>query len=123
IFELQKALGVRNKQKVFKIINYFSANPSNNPLVLTIFSLFSYFSKLLLIHHAPNKNDKAIAGLIGVNPYFVAEYLQAVKNYPVHKVIENIRYLGEADLESKGINAATKKEGAILTELAYKLLG
>ncbi len=122
IFELQKAIGVRNKQRVFKIINYFSSNPSNNPLVLIIFSLFSYFTKLLLIHHSSDKNEKAVAGLIGVNPYFAKEYLQAARNYPIHKIVENIHHLGTADLESKGINAATKKEGAILTELAYKLL-
>lgn len=122
IFELQKALSSMNKLKAHKIADYFAANSGNNPLVLTIYSLFSYFSKLLLIHHAENKNDKAIASLIGVNPFFVKEYLQAVRNYPVHKVAQNIKYLHEADMQSKGIGYATKKEGPVLTELVYKLM-
>ena len=122
IFELQKALSSLNKQKAHKIANYFSSNPGNNPMVLTIYSLFSYFSKLLLIHHAKDKNERAIASLIGVNPFFVKEYLMAVRNYPLGKVVQNIKFLHEADLQSKGIGFATKKEGPILTELVYKLM-
>ncbi|WP_462249775.1 DNA polymerase III subunit delta [Ekhidna sp.] len=122
IFELQKAFSSMNKLKAHKIADYFASNPSNNPLVLTIYSLFSYFSKLLLIHHSADKSDKAIASLIGVNPFFVKEYLQAARNYPVHKVAQNIKYLHEADMQSKGIGFATKKEGPVLTELVYKLM-
>ncbi|WP_425391547.1 DNA polymerase III subunit delta [Ekhidna sp.] len=122
IFELQKALSALNKQKAHKIADYFAANPSNNPLVLTIYSLFSYFSKLLLIHNSADKNERAIASTIGVNPFFVKEYLQAARNYPVGKVVQNIKYLHEADLQSKGIGYATKKEGPVLTELVYKLM-
>ncbi|SNS72022.1 DNA polymerase III, delta subunit [Ekhidna lutea] len=122
IFELQKALSAMNKLKAHKIADYFAANPSNNPLVLTIYSLFSYFSKLLLIHHSSDKNDRTIASLIGVNPFFVKEYLQAARNYPLGKVVQNIKYLHEADMQSKGIGYATKKEGPVLTELVYKLM-
>lgn len=122
IFELQKALSVMNKQKAHKIADYFASNPSNNPLVLTIYSLFSYFSKLLLIHHSSDKSEKGIASAIGVNPFFVKEYLQAARNYPVGKVVQNIKYLHEADMQSKGIGFATKKDGPVLTELVYKLM-
>ncbi|GAB4229148.1 MAG: DNA polymerase III subunit delta [Ekhidna sp.] len=122
IFELQKALSTLNKSKAHKIANYFAANPGNNPLVLTIYSLFSYFSKLLLIHGSSDKNEKAIASAIGVNPFFVREYLLAARNYPVNKVVQNIKYLHDADLQSKGIGYATKKEGPVLTELVYKLM-
>lgn len=122
IFELQKALSTLNKAKALKIIHYFAANPSNNPLVLTIYSLFSYFTKILLIHHSNNKNEKALASVIGVNPFFVREYIQAANNYPVGKVVQNIKYLHEADLQSKGIGYATRKEEPILTELVYKLM-
>ncbi|MEQ8906801.1 DNA polymerase III subunit delta [Ekhidna sp.] len=122
IFELQKALSAMNKLKALKIANYFASNPSNNPLVLTIYSLFSYYSKLLLVHHSQDKNEKTIASAIGVNPFFVKEYLQAARNYPVGKVVDNIKYLHEADMQSKGIGYATKKEGPVLTELVYKLM-
>ena len=122
IFELQKCLGTLNRQKAQKIANYFAMNPGNNPMVLTIYSLFSYYSKLLMIHQAADKSDRAIASLIGVNPFFAKEYTLAARNYPLAKVVDNIKYLHEADLQSKGIGFATKKEGPILTELVYKLM-
>lgn len=122
VFELQKALSTLNKQKALKIAKYFAANPSNNPLVLTIYSLFSYYSKLLMIHHAQDKSEKAIASLIGVNPFFVREYLVAARHYPLSKVAQNVKYLHEADLQSKGIGYATRKEEPVLTELVYKLM-
>ncbi len=122
IFELQKAIGMGNQGKAIKIINYFASNPANNPMVLTIYSLFTYFSKLLLIHHSNNQNEKALASVIGVNPYFVKEYLAAARNYPLGKVVNNISYLQKADLDSKGIDSATKKDKAVLTELVHKLM-
>ncbi len=122
IFELQKAIGTGNRNKAIKIVNYFASNPANNPMVLTIYSLFTYFSKLLLIHHSNNQNEKALASVIGVNPYFVKEYLVAARNYSLGKVIDNISYLQKADLDSKGIDSATKKDKAVLTELVYKLM-
>lgn len=122
VFELQKSLSTLNRQKAHKIANYFAANPGNNPLVLTIYSLFSYFSKLLLIHHSTDKSERAVAGLIGVNPFFVREYLVAANNYPLQKVVQNIKYLQEADLQSKGIGYVTKKDEPVLTELVYKLM-
>ena len=122
IFELQKAIGLGNQSKALKIVNYFASNPSNNPMVLTIYSLFTYFSKLLLVHHSNNQNEKALASVIGVNPYFVKEYLVAARNYSVGKVVDNISHLQKADLDSKGIESATKKDKAVLTELIFKLM-
>ena len=122
IFELQKAIGLLNKEKAHKIVNYFAANPSNNPMVLTIYSLFTYFSKVLLVHNSKNHNEKALAGVIGVNPFFVKEYVAAARNYPLGKVVDNISHLHDADLNSKGIGAATKKDKAVLTELIHKLM-
>ncbi|MEM7298156.1 MAG: DNA polymerase III subunit delta, partial [Bacteroidota bacterium] len=78
--------------------------------------------KLLMIHHSQDKNERSIASLIGVNPFFVREYLVAARNYPLNKVVQNINYLHEADLQSKGIGFATKKEEPVLTELVYKLM-
>lgn len=122
VFELQKAIGTRNRLKALKIADYFGANPSNNPLVLTIFSLFSYFSKLLQVHAAKTTNERELASLLGVNPFFVKDYLQASRYYSVAKVVAVLAYLQEADLKSKGIGYATTKEGEILTELIVKIV-
>jgi DNA polymerase III subunit delta len=122
VFELQKALSVRNEVKVFKIVKYFAANPSGNPLIPIIANLYSYFTKLLLLHHNGANDKNEAARLSGVNPFFVAEYLQAVRNYNQQTVIKNLKAISKADLQSKGIGSATMKEGDILVELVFNLL-
>jgi DNA polymerase-3 subunit delta len=121
-FELQKALSMKNKAKALAIINYFSSNPSGNPIIRVIANLSNYYNKLLIINHQRLSDKNQIARAIGVNPFFAGEYLQAARNYPLPVVIRNINYIHQADLQSKGINYATIQPGDILKELIFKLL-
>lgn len=121
-FELQKAISLRDEVKVMKIVQYFDANPSSNPLIMVIANLYAYFTKLLLIHHQGASDKNAVARAIGVNPFFAGEYMQAARNYPPHIVIRNIQLIHQADLQSKGIGYAMMKDGNILKELIFKLM-
>src|SRR5690606_6493341 len=77
-FELQKALGNRDVKKAFAIVQYFSQNPKNNPVVMTLGILYSYFSKILLYHASPNKAEAAKA--MGVPHFYMKEYDIAAGN-------------------------------------------
>jgi DNA polymerase-3 subunit delta len=46
VFELQNCLGKKNILQSNKIANFLSANSKNNPFVLTISSIFSFFKKV-----------------------------------------------------------------------------
>ncbi|HLT32480.1 MAG TPA: DNA polymerase III subunit delta, partial [Aquaticitalea sp.] len=46
-FELRKAIGERNVVKAHQIVKYFADNPKDNPMVVTVSLLFSFFSQLL----------------------------------------------------------------------------
>jgi DNA polymerase-3 subunit delta len=120
-FELQSAIAIKNVLKANRIINYFEANPKNNPLIPIIALLFGYFTKLMLIHQSKDKSKNAIASVLRLNPFFVDEYLTASKNYPVDKVVKIISYLRTADLQSKGVGS-TAEDGQILRELVFKIL-
>lgn len=122
VFELQKALSSKNEAKAYKIIQYFAANPSANPIVLIISNLYQYFVKILMLHHSGARDKNEAARVIGVNPFFVTEYLQAAQKYPTAIVIRNIKAISKADMQSKGIGFATMKQGDILTELIFNLL-
>lgn len=121
-FELQRAIGVRDVVKANRIINYFSANIKNNPVIPVIALLFGFFSKLLIIHTTADKNPKILSTLTGVHAFFIREYIHAAQNFPLSKVIENIHYIREADLRSKGVGVIHVHEGEILKELVFKLL-
>jgi len=121
-FELQKAIGTRNLEKAMRIVRHFAENPKNNPLILTLFSLYAYFSKLVLVHGAQSNDQNQLGRLLGVNPYFVGEYITAARNYNMQLVLKNLEYLHVADLQSKGIGFTNMKEKEVLTELIYKLM-
>ena len=121
-FELQRAIAVKDIIKANQIVNYFGSNTRTNPIIPVIALVFNFFSKLLIIHQSTDKNRNKLAQLTGVNPYFINEYIHASHNYPLGKVIQNIHYIREADLRSKGVGVGSIKEGEILKELVYKLL-
>lgn len=122
VFELQKALAFKNVLKANQIIKYFEADPKSNPLVLIIASIFAFYNKVMLVHHAPDKSDRNLASILGINPFFVKEYVMAAKNYTLSKVILNIHHIREADMKGKGIDFPSQTDGAILKELVFKLL-
>jgi DNA polymerase-3 subunit delta len=119
-FELNRALVSRDVVKANRIIHYFANNPKNNPFVLTISSLFYYFSKVLLYHGLNDKSRENIARELGINPFFVAEYQQAARSFPLARTQEIISWLRDYDLKAKGGSPAS--EGDLLKELIYKIL-
>jgi len=120
-FELQNALGNRNVFKSNQIINYFESNPKNNPIIPIISLLFSYFSKILLVHQHRNTPQNELAKLLGVNPFFVKDYQTASRNYPISKTVQVIHHIQEADLRSKGVNSIAS-DYQVLKELVFKIL-
>ena len=121
-FELRRAIGEKQVVKANRIIHYFSENPKNNPLVMTISLLHNFFTQLLLYHGLPNKSKDAVSRALGIRPFFVDEYLRAAKNYPIRKVAQVISFLREADLKSKGVGATNNQQTDILKELLFKIL-
>ncbi len=121
IFELQKALVTGNVLQANRIIQYFAADPKNHPIILSIGFLHSFFTKLLLIHHSSDKSDKGVAMAAGVSPYIAKEYIAASRRFSLNKVMQNLAYIYQADLSSKGINASLA-ENQLMKELVYKLM-
>jgi DNA polymerase-3 subunit delta len=103
------------------IIRYFASNPKSHPLVVTIGSLFNYFSRLLLCHTVNPKTKESIASTLGINPIIANEYLIALKNYPLNKVVKTISLLRLYDMKSKGIGSLAS-EGELLKELVFKIM-
>jgi DNA polymerase III subunit delta len=122
VFELQKALGKKDLMKVNKIIVNFANNPKNNPLVQILASLFTYYSKILLFHGTQDKSERNLASVLGVNPYFVKDYIAAARFYPYPKTVAIIHQLALADLQSKGIDRGSKTEKDILLDLTFAIL-
>lgn len=121
VFELQTALTKKDAYKVNQIINYFAANPKSNPIVLVLGNLNNFFSKVLVYHYVKDKTPQNLAREMGVNPYFIKDYEQAARNYPLGKIFQVISYLREYDLKSKGVES-NAPHGELMKELMFKIL-
>ncbi len=120
VWELQRALGKKDSLKCYRIIHYFESNPKANPIQMVIPSLYSFFIKLAVLGTANDKR-KAAADL-GINSFFVDEYLGALPNYNIQKTEEIIHFLREADGRAKGIGSVSMEDGDILKELIAQIL-
>jgi DNA polymerase-3 subunit delta len=123
VLELQNALGEKNVLKANKIIQYFGANPTLNPVQKTIAGLYFYFSKLFTYHFIKDKSERNVAAELRVHPFFVRDYVAAAKKYSPTKLYEIMGILREYDMKSKGFNVSTMVEtGDLQKEMIYKIL-
>tara|TARA_R110002049_G_scaffold309289_1_gene520222 strand:- start:8831 stop:9769 length:939 start_codon:yes stop_codon:yes gene_type:complete len=121
-FELRKAVGSKDFLKAHQIVHYFADNPKDNPMVVTVSLLFSFFSQLLHLHGLNDKSPRSVASALKINPYFVDEYITAAKNYPMRKVSEVVAILHEFDVKSKGVGSNASSEGQLLREMLVRIL-
>ena len=121
IFELTKAIGIKNISKSFKIINKFSEDTKNHPSVVTIAMLYRYFQQLLIYLTEKNKTPQNIASKLGINPFFVKDYQIASTNYDIRKCVYIIEYISNADKKLKGYNSPSIRDKDIMVELLFKI--
>ncbi|HZL11834.1 MAG TPA: DNA polymerase III subunit delta [Prolixibacteraceae bacterium] len=122
VFELQNALGERNLLKANRIILFFGANQSSNPVPVVISSLFSYFSKILNYHFLEDKSQNNVASTLQVHPFFVKTYVAAARNYNIKKLVEIISILREYDMKSKGWGNVSTSPADLQREMIYRIL-
>ena len=103
LFELQNEIGKKNYSQVYKISNYFSKNSSFS-IQQILSTLHNYFTNIFQIHTLNNDNPSSISKTLGINYFFINDYLIASKNYNIREVVKILRILNSYDLKSKGIN-------------------
>ncbi|AOR25285.1 DNA polymerase III subunit delta [Formosa sp. Hel3_A1_48] len=120
-FELQKAIAQLDQKKAYQIVRYFSENPNQHPMVLTVATLYSFFSKLMILHTVNDRNPKVLSRAIGVNPYFLNDYTAAAKNFPMRRISSVFQTLRTIDVKSKGVGANLKPLD-LYQELIFRIL-
>jgi DNA polymerase-3 subunit delta len=122
MFELQNAFGKKDLSKAIRIIQYFESNPKAFPIVLILPVIYSYFSKCFTAFSFLGSDEKGIASAMGVSPFFVKDYLYAVKQYAFEGIERALLLLHEYNLKSIGINDGGTSGASLLKELAFKII-
>lgn len=123
VFELQDAFAKKDKVKAIRIIQYFESNPKAAPIQLILPSLYNFFSKAYMVFGQPARDDKSVAAAIGVNPFFVKDYLAAVRSYNYEGIESAILLLHAYNLKSIGVGNTGTEDGSLLKELVVKIIG
>lgn len=120
VYELQAAIANKNLEKSLSITQYFVSSKSENiQKVLT--TLYSFFSKVYFIFGISG-NEENIALQLGVNRFFVKDYIKASKIYGVKGVENILLLLHQYNLKSIGINAGKLEEDQLYKEMLVKMM-
>ena len=125
IFELTKELSFKNSAKALRIAAYIGS-AAKFALPMAVAALYTHFYRLLrynaLLMVTPRPANDQKAKVLGVNPFFFAEYDTAVRNYPVKKCMAAIALLKEYDFKGKGGETGEATDAQLMVELTAKLL-
>jgi DNA polymerase-3 subunit delta len=121
VFELQAALARKDLAKAIRIIQYFESNPKAAPIQLVLPSLYGFFSKVFMVFGSSSPDEKAVAAAIGVNSFFVKDYMHAAKVYDYAGVENALLLLHNYNLKSLGVHSAGTEDGSLLKEMVVKM--
>jgi DNA polymerase-3 subunit delta len=119
VFELQRAIGAGNASRSMEILERM-LDVGENPIGIVVM-LTRFFQKLWILpsvrRHASSEYE--LASKLQVRPYFVREYLTAVKHFPAGRIEQAFTALLQADVTLKTTQEDPK---AVMTTMLYKLL-
>ena len=125
IFELTKELSMKNAPKALRTAAYIGS-AAKFAMPMAVSALYTHFYRILkygaLLKQNPRPASDQKARILGVNPYFFAEYDAAVRNYPVKKCMAVIALLKEYDYKGKGGDVGEATPAELMVELTAKIL-
>ena len=119
IFDLQNALGVKDKAKALLVANNLLDNGAEPTFIITM--LTRYFTGLSKITELRSKNipDRDAARVVGTHPYFYPGYVRARSLFSDKKLVEVFRSLLKADVSIKTTSSNNK---TVITLLIAEIL-
>lgn len=122
VFELTKALVLKDSKKAFRIVNYFINNPKPNPPIKIIGALNSFFSKAYVVMASKYVPQKEMMSALRLYPMMMNDLNAFQERYSVQEAMHIMEVLQEYDLKSKGVNYSGSGKNELLKELVYKIL-
>jgi DNA polymerase-3 subunit delta len=75
-----------------------------------------------MVYSVPSKDEKSIAAAIGVNSYFVKDYVQTASRYNYVEVEKILLLLHQYNLKGIGINDPGTTDSMLLKEMVVKMI-
>lgn len=121
-FELIDALATKDAEKVFRIAEYFRANPKNNPLILSAATIFGFFADLMAAFYVRDRSDASLMAELKLRSQFhLRRYRAAMQRYNAFQVIEIISAIRRFDAMSKGVGSR-QTDHQLFRDLLFHIL-
>ena len=122
VYELLDALAAKDANKVYRISDYFAANPKAVALTVAIGSIFDLFSSVLITYFAKDKSERGLMAALGLKyPSHLKRINIARSKYNAFQAIEIIRAIRLFDVQSKGVGSR-RNEHERFRELMFHIL-
>lgn len=121
VFELQKALAVKNASESMKIALSMAADMRNTNGIQVVVMLFGFFQKVFHVKRSGLHDSTQIAKAIGVQPFFVKDYLAASNQYSIPQLMAAIHALRQADTRLKGMEGNSLETVDVFKEMVYHI--
>ncbi len=121
VFEFPEVLTGNDRDKLYRMLTYFIANPKSAPMPLVIGSFYNHFNRLYQVQFLRGKTEKDIATILGTYPNKVRETLAIAQHWPLQRVEYCMMLLGKYSTMAVGIESNTD-DGELLKEMVGKMI-
>jgi DNA polymerase-3 subunit delta len=121
VFEFPEALTNGDRDKLYRMLSYFVANPKAAPMPLVIGSFYNHFSRLYQANFLKGKPEKDIATALGTYPSKVREIMAVAQHWPLQRVEYCMLLLGKYSTMTVGIKSNTD-DRELLKEMVGKMI-
>jgi DNA polymerase-3 subunit delta len=120
IFEFPEALTSGNKDKLYRMLAYFLANPKSAPMPLIVGSFYNHLEQLYVSTYVAGKPEQEVVSLLNLkNAWMAKKYLQRTR-HSLPAIEACLLLLAEYNTKSVGIRSHADAS-ELLKELVGKL--
>lgn len=125
IFELTRQLSYHQSAKALRTAAHIAGH-AKFAMPMATAALFTHFNRILKYNalrlQNPRPSQDEVSRLLGVNPFFVREYDEALRHYDLNKSMAAVALLRDYDFKGKGGDSGEATAPELMMELVTKLL-
>lgn len=120
-FELQKAIGQKDKEKAMRIAYFMSKSSKSSGGTSTLF--YRYFCNIIFFHTMKGLPQQDVLKTMGLgHAFFLNEVRDAASRYNLKQATRVISIIRDYHMRERGVGSAAVDSGELLCELVYKIL-
>lgn len=120
VFEFPEALTGQDRDKLYRMLSYFIANPKSSPMPLLIGTFYNHFSKLYQAYFVMGRPEKEASAALGTYPNRFRQIMATANRYSLSKIEYCLLLLGEYSKKSVGIDSSAD-DRELLKEMIGKM--